>query len=228
MTRSINGAPSSKSVTINGPPIGSTTGSFDQELNTTDDVRFNSVTSTKTSFEDNEFVTKQYVDTATTMSDSLVNTTAASMLSPLTGHMEGVENILFHGKEVSFKSAIAMTAGRVVAFDLGNDDAVIRVKTVDSSVSEAMASTQAVGITLHDTLANESVRVAVSGICSVLVGIAGTFMRGSMLVVPGTDGTVASVPRAKNQVSIGICLSTGARNVNQAVVCFIRPSFESY
>ena len=196
-------------------------------------VRDNPVTTTRTAFDDDDLVPRRYVDDLVMSGGSLVDKTPRDLLTLLDGLNRGVENRHFFGKVLTFTSAQYLSAGRVVSITPSSDQDVIRVAAVDGGKSESATCTQPIGITLNDCEVYGEVRVAVSGICSVLVGIEGTFWNGSMLTVAGPSeiykGTVSTGPHvANNTASIGVCLSAGSKKVHESVLCHISPNFESY
>jgi len=153
-------------------------------------------------------------------------------LSPLTGSSTGVENVLYNGEYVTVKSAVTASAGRVMSFvDSGNSADEYEI-TYCVNTSEQLASSQALGVLLEDVIAGSYCRVAINGICSVLVGDPTIASRGCLVSLGGigsaSEGRVVCEPRVSDTSSIGICMSSGAKNANDPIVVFIQSTFESF
>ena len=152
----------------------------------------------------------------------------SAFLSPLTGNSDGITNNLYHGRYFTFISSTSMSAG----FSDDTGGGVMRVAPCNGNIGEQNASSMAVGVTLYDCVVGGQVRVAVSGICSVLVGVSTTGQRGCMVTVGGSasswQGRVVCTSRTANEPSIGVCMSYGSRTTNQPIVVWIQGGFESY
>lgn len=163
----------------------------------------------------------------------LTGSSTGAVLSPLTGSSAGVENVLYDGQYITVKSATTMSAGRVVSFDASTNNAdEYTIDYCNGGSGEQNASTQAVGVTLDDVVAGGYCRVAVKGICSVLIGTSTTAQRGCLVTVGGSassyQGRVVCTSRTSNEPSIGICMSYGSKSANQPIVVFLQAGFESY
>lgn len=163
----------------------------------------------------------------------LTGESESSYLSALTGSSSGVENVLYNGQYITVKSAITMSAGRVVSFDASTNNASeYTIDYCDGGTGEQNASSQAVGVLLDDVVAGGYCRVAVKGICSVLIGTSTTAQRGCLVTVGGSassyQGRVVCTSRTSNEPSIGICMSYGSKSANQPIVVFLQAGFESY
>lgn len=158
----------------------------------------------------------------------------SDFLSQINGNSVGITNDLFRGEYITCTSETAMSAGRVVSFTSvsGSSTADYQVTFCNGLVGEQGGSSQAIGVTMNDVLANGTVRVAVKGICSVLIGISSVALRGCMVNVGGSaltyQGRVSLSSRVSNQPSIGICMSTGNKTVNQPILLLLQSGFESY
>ncbi len=169
----------------------------------------------------------------TLVADLSAQTPNDYLTSGLNGSSIGVANQLFYGKYYTFKSATTMSAGRVVSFNnITNMTGELEVTYVNGGIGEQNASSQAIGVTLNDCLAGQTVNVATSGIASVLCGSTTTAQRGCMVTVGGSansyQGKVVCTSRTANEPSIGICMSYGSRSNNQPIAVWLQTGFESY
>jgi hypothetical protein len=157
----------------------------------------------------------------------------ATILSPLTNTATGVTNIHVGGKSETYTAGINLVSGRVVAFLAGTGP--LQVTYVNGGVSEEVATSQAIGVTLNDALAGQPVNVAISGFCSVLNGATPTTgagaVRGGMIVCErGTTGRTQrpGINKVSDEQSIGICATSGAVAALAPFVIYIKTDFESF
>ena len=205
-------------------------------LNANDIYVTGNATTQQTMFtQNNEFVTKQYVDDMSNSSGNkqlldLTSQDENAYISQLTGSSVGIENVLFAGEYVTIKSAVTASAGRVMSFDATINEYTINF--CNGNAGEQYASSQALGILIDDVTAGNYCRVAVKGICSVLVGSSTTAQPGCMVTLGGSassyQGRVVCTSRTSNEPSVGICMSSGTKSVNDPIVVFLQTTFESY
>lgn len=143
-------------------------------------------------------------------------------------------NQLFGGRYFIATSSSAIEAGAVVTVDnTPADTTTINVKPfVTSGAGEASAESQPVGVALQSVGANASIRVAISGICSVVVGEAFTPARGMLLLTSTTTaGRVRIATAGANTPTVGICLTKSAGGnflAGNSVLCALRLGFEMF
>jgi hypothetical protein len=202
-------------------------------------LQVGSATTTQTTFtQDQELVTKKYVDDNTGSSGNkeifdFTNKDESDYLSALTGSSTGVANALYNGEYVTVKSAVTASAGRVMSFDASSNNAdEYEIAYCDGNTGEQDASSQALGVLLEDVIAGSYCKVATKGICSVLIGSTTTAQRGCMVTLGGSassfQGRVVCTSRTSNEPSIGICMSRGSKSANDPIVVFLQATFESY
>jgi cytoskeletal protein CcmA (bactofilin family) len=198
-------------------------------------VTGNATTQQTTFTQNNEFVTKQYVDNMSNNSGNkqlidLTNQNESAYLSQLTGISIGVENVLYAGEYITVKSSITASAGRVMSFESTVGEYTINF--CNGNTGEQYASSQALGILMDDVTAGNYCRIAVKGICSVLVGSNTTAQLGCMVTLGGSassyEGRVVCTSRTSNEPSVGICMSSGSKSINDPIVVFLQTTFESY
>ena len=211
----------------------------DGEVNVEGQLQVGSATTSQTIFtQDQELVTKKYVDDASNGSGGnkeIFNFTGkieSDYLSLLTGYGIGVENTLYNGEYITVKSNIAASAGRVMSLDSGSNANEYVVEFCNGNTGEQNASSQALGILMDDVTPGNYCRVATKGICSVLVGTSTTAQRGCLVTLGGSassyQGRVVCTSRTANEPSIGICMSNGSKSINDPIVVFLQSTFESY
>jgi hypothetical protein len=161
------------------------------------------------------------------------NSNTSQYKSAIDGTMSGVENVLYHGQYLLCKAAVEMSAGRVCSFfTSSNDSGDITVTFCDSDSGEENESSQCLGITLNDVAPGGAVKVAISGICSVLSARSTNVERGALVTVRGRaaleKGRCVISTRGSDEASCGICLSADAVVENAPIVVWITPGFESF
>jgi hypothetical protein len=160
--------------------------------------------------------------------------TVAAMVSPLSTTATGVVNRLYGGKYIIAESAGGVISGHVVAVAATlSGTGFLQVQHLNGNLGENVASSQPIGVALEDgTGAGTPIKVAISGICSVLSSPTSlTFVRGCMLYVDTANAgraIIASLPTGANRAAIGICLSaTGAAVTNTPLLVALKLSYEA-
>lgn len=158
--------------------------------------------------------------------------TETSMTSPLTATSTGVINNQYGGKYLVSTAASNFPSGSLVTVANVGETAgsLIRVKIYTPGPTEDQAESQIVGVALNDGVTGSPVRVAISGICTVLASAAFTATRGALLISDqaAQPGKCRITAGADNDASVGICLSIGAKVLNSTVLVALRTGFEVF
>jgi hypothetical protein len=152
--------------------------------------------------------------------------------------LAGGTNTLIGGKVMKCKAAAALDAGRVVSF-AADTSGVIRVNYVALG-SEVAASSIPVGVTLTNAAgAGSDVDVAISGICTVLVGTLAsptpstTVNRGQIIRVVASGKCIASnttsgVESDSPVIGISLTYATGLTADVSTILVKVSPDFEFF
>lgn len=159
--------------------------------------------------------------------------TVAGMVSPV-GTGAGIVNRLYGGKYIVVKSAGGVISGHVVTVAAGlSPEGFLQVQHLAGNLAENSESSQPIGVALEDGAdAGTAIKVAISGICSVLSSPTSlTFVRGCMLYVDTANAgraIIASLPGTANRAAIGVCLSaTGGAVTNTPLLVALKLSYEA-
>lgn len=163
-----------------------------------------------------------------------VNTVAA-MISPITATATGVTNKLFGGKYIQVRCSTAVISGYVVTVAAALSSGLLQVQHLSNGRAENLSSSQAIGVALEDGAAGTIIKVAISGVCTVLTRNATTsainFNRGANLLVDGQAGRVSCVAAASNRAVVGTCLSQATLPIAPSavfpVLVMLRLGFEA-
>ena len=132
-----------------------------------------------------------------------------------------------NGTQIRIKTTEDILAGQVVSFaDLASSDEIRCCLCKPGTESDP--STQALGVALSNTNANEYLFVCTSGITSCLVGAPFSPNGGAALQVMN-DGKVFQTSISSHTAKIGINLSAGSSlSVDDFVLVFVCKSYENY
>lgn len=157
--------------------------------------------------------------------------TETSMTSPLTSTSTGVINNQYGGKFLITTASSNFPSGSILTVD--NADlagSLLRVKIYTPGLTEDQGESQIIGVALQDGITGQAVKIAISGVVTVLASAAFTANRGALLIADqaANPGKCRQTAGAENDASVGICLSKGAKVLNSTVLVALRTGFEVF